>query len=268
MSMQILSFAKNPLHRIQFLNAAKRGGVESQILSIVQVKVTSLPSGLEAILITGDLQGIVQVWQAGTTRLLGEELAYEYANLAKKDLTPHPENTGVILAGDLFSAPDGAKRGASGDVRIVWETFARTYRWVAGVQGNHDRFGTEVQETQLKNLPNVNLFDFDFARLDTLTIGGVSGVIGDPKKPGRKAEEDFLASLVLVLESSPDILVLHHGPAGNMGQKGSSEIREVIERNPPSLTVCGHVHWNEPLAILGKKSQVLNVDSRAFILTT
>lgn len=265
--MQILNFDEKPIHRIQFLNAAKRGGVVSQVLSIVKIKVDTLPAGLEAILVTGDLQGVVQVWQSNSTRLLGEELANEYGSLAEKALVPKPENTGVILAGDFYSAPDGAKRGASGDVRIVWETFAKDFKWVAGVQGNHDRFGTELEETNLKSHPRINLLDYDLVTLDDLIIGGVSGVIGDPVKPARKTEEDFLSSIQLVLESNPDLLVLHHGPTGEGGQRGSSEIRQVIERNPPPLTICGHVHWDESLATLNKTSQILNVDNRAFVLT-
>ncbi len=265
--MKILGFDGKPTHRIQFLNAAKRGGVVSQVLSIVRAKVDSLPFGLEAILVTGDLQGVVKVWQSNSTRLLGEELAYEYASLAEKTLVPQPEKTGAILAGDFYSAPDGAKRGASGDVRIVWETFAEDFKWVAGVQGNHDRFGTELEETNFKSHPKINLFDYDFVALDGLVIGGVSGIIGDPAKPARKTEADFLSGVQLVLENNPDLLVLHYGPTGEESQRGSVEIREIIEQNPPSLTICGHVHWDESLATLNKTSQILNVDSRAFILS-
>ncbi|GGN68499.1 hypothetical protein GCM10010112_32890 [Actinoplanes lobatus] len=34
----------------------------------------------------------------------------------------------------------------------------------------------------------------------------------------------------------------------------------------PALTVCGHVHWHEPVATLGD-GHVLNVDGRAVVLT-
>jgi len=266
--MKILSFDKKPIDRIQFLNAAKRGGVVSQVLSIVRAKVDFIPTGLEAVLVTGDLQGVVQVWQLEKNRLLGEELAHKYLALAERELVPKAKKTGVILAGDLYSAPDGAKRGASGDVRSVWETFANNFRWVAGVQGNHDRFGSKQEEAELKLHPKICLFDYDSCELDGLVIGGVSGVIGDPVKPARKTEADFIAGLQLVLANNPDILVLHQSPIGNVEQRGSTEIRKAIEKNAPPLTISGHIHWEDPLAELNQTSQILNVDSRAFILTT
>jgi 3',5'-cyclic-AMP phosphodiesterase len=49
--MRILELTEKPIHRIQFLNAAKGGGVESQALPILQGKVDVLPKGLEALLV-------------------------------------------------------------------------------------------------------------------------------------------------------------------------------------------------------------------------
>ncbi len=265
--MQIISLEQKPIHRIRFLNAAKRGGVESQVLPIIQGHVDKLPKGLEAILLTSDLQGVVKVWQPRATHLLGEELADEYVRLAEQGLVAKPQNTGVILAGDFYSASDGAKRGASGDVRSVWQAFADRFRWVAGVQGNHDRFGTEIEKQRFVNHSKINLFDYESVTLDGLCIGGVSGVIGDPTKPARKAEGEFLAGLELVLESEPDILVLHQGPNGNESQRGSELIAKQIVKSQIPLTVCGHVHWDEALAIIGESMQVLNVDARAVLLT-
>jgi 3',5'-cyclic-AMP phosphodiesterase len=265
--MRIIEIQEKPIHRIQFLNAAKRGGVESQVLAITKARVDSLPNGLEAILVTGDLQGVVKVWQLGTTRLLGEALADEYIMLAREGLVPNPANTGVLLAGDLYSAPDGAKRGASGDVRPVWQAFANHFRWVAGVQGNHDDFGSIQERQELENHPRIHLIDFDVVMLEGLSVGGVGGVMGDPAKLGRKEESEFLSGLELVLKSKPDVVVLHQGPTGNELQRGSSLVTEAVLKNPVPLVVCGHVHWDEALATLGSKTQVLNVDMRAIILT-
>jgi hypothetical protein len=49
----------------------------------------------------------------------------------------------AILAGDLYSAPGGDVRGATGDLRSVWSAFADAFAWVVGVAGNHDLFGSE-----------------------------------------------------------------------------------------------------------------------------
>ena len=265
--MQIVSLQKKPIHRIQFLNAAKGGGVKSQILSIIQGRVDKMPTGLKAILLTSDLQGVVQVWQLGKTRLLGEELANEYIKLSEQGIVPQPGKTGVILAGDFYSAPDGAKRGASGDVRTVWQAFADNFRWVAGVQGNHDRFGSKQEKQKLVDHPKINLFDYESVTLDNLCLGGVSGIIGDPAKPGRREESNFLSGLELVLESAPDILILHQGPNGGELQPGNELVKETIMKNSVPLIVCGHVHWDEELATIGQSTQIINVDSRAIVLT-
>ena len=265
--MHITHIEEKPVHRIQFLNAAKRGGVVSQVLPILKARVDALPNDLDALLLTGDLQGVVNVWQGNTTRLLGIELVDVYGQLAEQNLVPNPSSTGIILAGDFYSAPDGAKRGASGDVRSVWQAFADRFRWVAGVQGNHDRFGTEQEKQALAKQANIHLFDYGSASLDNLNIAGVSGIIGDPAKEGRREESEFVSALELVLENNPDILVVHQGPNGDASQRGSELVRRIILKNPVPLTVCGHVYWQQPLAFLDASSQLVNVDSRALVLT-
>ncbi|MGL4609879.1 MAG: metallophosphoesterase family protein [Trueperaceae bacterium] len=265
--MAILELETKPFHRIQFMNAGKRGGTVSEMLPLLRGRVDKLPDGLEALLLTSDLQGVVNVWQPRGTRLLGEALATEYAMLAEEGTVPWPEKTGVILAGDFYSAPGGDERGASGDVRAVWQAFAERFRWVVGVEGNHDRFGTSKERDALMRLPNVHLLENDVVKLDNIVIAGVSGIIGDPSKPARRDEVEFVAALELVLEESPDILILHQGPNGHKQQRGSDLVREILLLQPPKLTVCGHVHWEEPLARMGEDSQVLNVDSRAVLLT-
>ena len=48
-------------------------------------------------------------------------------------------------------------------------------------------------------------------------------------------------------------------------QPGHPQIREVIERARVPLTVCGHVHWDAPVA-RHAGGQILNVDSRVIVL--
>jgi hypothetical protein len=43
-------------------------------------------------------------------------------------------------------------------------------------------------------------------------------------------------------------------------------IREVLLRHPPTVVVCGHCHWPEPLATLANGTQIVNVDSRMIVL--
>jgi 3',5'-cyclic-AMP phosphodiesterase len=265
--MRVLEIADRSIHRIQFLNAAKGGGAESQTLPILAGRVDRLPDGLDALLVTSDLQGVVRALSDKTTRLLGEELVDVYVNLAAQGLVPAPERTGVLLAGDLYAAPNGDQRGASGDVRSVWQAFARSFRWVAGVEGNHDRFGTNAEKLAMISQPNIHLIDYGTIALETLRIGGVSGIMGDPAKPGRRDTKEFLAVLEVTLEAQPDLLLLHQGPTGAAVQLGDAQVTGLMGRYESMLTICGHVHWEQPLADLNPSMQVLNVDCRAIVLT-
>ncbi|MEM9187756.1 MAG: hypothetical protein AAGF12_01170 [Myxococcota bacterium] len=111
----------------------------------------------------------------------------------------------------------------------------------------------------------VHLLDGDTVTVDGVSFGGVGEIIGDPKKPGRRSEGDFLAALDLVVEQSPEVIVLHMGPNAEDGQRGSREVRTSLAR-AQGLVVCGHTHWKSPLAALTPALQVLNVDARAVVL--
>ncbi|WP_030435950.1 hypothetical protein [Actinoplanes subtropicus] len=71
----------------------------------------------------------------------------------------------------------------------------------------------------------------------------------------------------MTLEPAPDVLLLHEGPVGERpGQLGRASIRGLLERRAPALTLCGHVHWDEPVAALGG-GHVVNVDARVVVFT-
>lgn len=255
------------MHRVRFTNAAKRGGTESVMLDVHTARASELPAELEALVLTSDLQGVVPSWRhGGENVLLGVSLADELAELSEQGTLPSLGSVGVVLAGDLYAAPGGDKRGASGDVRPVWQAMAERFRWVAGVAGNHDRFGTAREQSRLEGEPGVHLLECGSTVLDGLRIGGVGGIIGDPARPGRKAEHDFLAAVDLLLGEEPDMLVLHEGPCGARPQRGNTQVRDAIESGASALTVCGHVHWQDPLAELANGGQVVNVDSRVLVL--
>jgi len=63
------------------------------------------------------------------------------------------------------------------------------------------------------------------------------------------------------------LVVLHGGPdVPELGRLGHPAIREALLEHPPTLVVCGHCHWKEPLATLANGTQVVNVDSRLIVL--
>ncbi|WP_205862457.1 metallophosphoesterase family protein [Planosporangium thailandense] len=151
-----------------------------------------------------------------------------------------------------------AGQGASGAVDDVWLAFAAAgCPWIIGVAGNHD----VVSPDDLRDLgPTAALLDGIWADRGAVRFAG------DPPRPGCSSENLQLATIDAVLASNPDVLVLHEGPPGNRaGQPGNPAIGARLRAHPPALTVCGHVHWDTPMARLGD-GYVLNVDDRAVIL--
>lgn len=259
-------------------------------MPILRGRVDALPSRLSALLVASDLQGVAPSSTAGGALvLLGQVLAERLGALADEGLLPPPGQLGVLLCGDLYAAPAGDVRGATGDVRAVWRAFAAHARFVVGVAGNHDLFGPaqEVERTwarpgrervdrgaarstlrRFAAEPGMHLLDGQVVELDDLRVGGVGGIIGNTRKPNRRECSDYLELLGQVLERQPDILVVHEGPDDPAtGRRGNPEIRDFIEGTTTNLLVlCGHCHWPAPLAILAGGNQVLNADARAILL--
>ncbi|MVN85880.1 metallophosphoesterase [Deinococcus sp. HMF7620] len=259
--MRLLHLEKRPFHRLRFLNAGKRGATETQQLPFLRGVVDTLPDGVDALVLTSDLQGVVRDW-AGTSQLLGIALLNELQTLTAHGLLSPLARTGAVLAGDFYSGPGADQRGASGDVWPVWSAFASACAWVAGVQGNHDQYSRDIDD-----LPNAWLLDVEEIALGGLRIAGIGGVVGDPTKTARRSEEDYLAAAELVLAHSPDLLILHQAPQGGAGQRGWAALTAALRECPVPLTVCGHVHWEQPLFRLSPDQTVLNVDKRVIVLT-
>ncbi|MCP3135738.1 metallophosphoesterase family protein [Pyxidicoccus xibeiensis] len=266
--MRILTLDAVPSQTWPYQSAAPRGGAELRHFPLLHGTVDALPEGLDALLVLSDLQGVApHAARDGAVALLGEVLADTLAELGELGELPLAGNTGVVLAGDLYSEDSATVRGASGDVREVWRAFAAHYRWVAGVAGNHDTFGSAREQERFKREPGVCLLDGETVELEGLRVAGVGGIIGRPDKLGRREEEEHLGLIREVLRDAPELLVLHAGPdLPGMRVHGSAPIREVLEGREGLLVVCGHAHWEEPLATLRGGTQVLNVDSRAVLL--
>lgn len=265
--MRIVSIDPDPVHELEYLDAAPRSGTQLRRLPLLRGVAEGIPRELDALLVCSDLQGRWRLSAGdGTLLLLGEVLAAEYAALAELEVVPAPAFTGVVLAGDLYAAPGADKMGATGDVRSVWRAFAAGFRWVAGVAGNHDLFGKGKEAESFAREPGVNLLDGRSVGLDGLRIAGVGGICGNGNKPNRRALEDFIAAARQCVASRPDLLVLHEGPdGGERGLRGNVGLREALDGCRP-VVICGHVHWDRPLVTLPKGTQVLNVDARVVIL--
>ncbi len=266
--MRILTLDEVPSHSWPYQSAAPRGGTQTVWFPLLRGTVDTLPDEVSALLVLSDLQGVApHALQDGAVALLGEVLADELAILGELGELPMPGTIGVVLAGDLYSDANANVRGASGDVRAVWQAFAEHFRWVVGVAGNHDTFGGAREQARFQQRPGIHLLDGDVVDLEGLRVGGVGGIIGNADKPGRRDEAEHLRQLGATLRESPELLVLHQGPdVEGTRLRGSPVIRECVSKRKGLLVVCGHAHWVTPLATLQGDVQVLNVDSRVVLL--
>jgi Icc protein len=252
-----------PLTELAYACARPGGGTSRARLRIVGMRVDRLPAGCDALLVASDLQGVAPSPWGGEPRLLGAALAEYLEPWSGLGWLPPPGKLGVLLGGDLYSAPGADIRGASGDVTAVWQAFVRAgCPVVAGVLGNHDDVGDGVTGDG-----RLHLLDGEVAALGGIRVGGVGRVIGEPGRMGRRAEAEQLAALRAVLAEQPDVLVVHEGPAAGAGQRGSPRVTAALDDHDIPLVVCGHVHWTRPVAPR-RGGHVLNVDSRVVVLTT
>jgi Icc-related predicted phosphoesterase len=268
--MRILSITE-PIVEIPFLNAGKgAGGYYVDSLPVHDAIVDELPSGLDAIVATADLQGreTFDGKYAGPPRLLGEVLPSILANEVYPLFDQPFERTAALLAGDFYTVPNLDKRGGSGDVTSVWNAFGERFDWVAGVAGNHDTFGSERDD--IPQFPSfMHYLDNHRVELDGMKIAGLGGIVGNPKRLQRKTEEQYLEQLADVIGEPTDVLIMHDGPnAPEQRFRGNSQVRWLIEEMKPSLVVRGHAHWAQPLVQLTPDVPVLNVDARCVIMRT
>jgi len=268
--IKVIDFPAEPSFEYVFLNAGRGPGqFYEDKLPVHVAQVDLLPDGIDALILTADLQGRERFKDppGRPLRLLGEVLPQLLANetLPKIDL-PNPTRVGVLLAGDFYTVPLLDKRGGSGDVTSVWRAFAEQFQWVAGVPGNHDLFGEKANARP--RLPgNAHYLDGTSKQVAGLKIAGLGGIIGNITRPHRRGHDDYFAELQSLVDTRPDILIMHDGPDGMInGKPGLTMAREILTGSGVPLTVRGHSHWNHPFAQLGTGEQIINVDCRVVIL--
>ena len=268
--LRILSIETTPFHVLPFLNVSSGRKAVRELLPFLRGEIQGLPDQLDALLVAADLQGRARCsGPSAATRLLGERVAECAEELSAQGVIPATDRIGVMLAGDFYCREGLDKRGGSGDVRSVWAAFARRFRWVAGVAGNHDLIGERDSKADLldfKQQPGIHFLDGDLSEADGLMIAGLSGVVGNPERPFRRTEPAFNAITRRLAELGPDILVMHDGPQGDEHQVGWPSVRLTLESVRATLVIRGHAYWKEPLAVLTNGTQILSADSRVVLL--
>lgn len=266
--MLIERIESQPFHAVRAL-AVQQGtrAIHEHVIPFFRAWCNSLPPGLEAIAFTSDLQARTDpTAQEFDLRLAGETVAEELAILAEMGEIPPADRVGAVILGDMFARPGLDRRGGSGDVRLVWEAFRTRFRWVAGVAGNHDLFGSSPREFhEFTRLPNLHFLDGNCAKIDRLLFGGVSGVVGERARPFRRSRDRFLADVKQVLSVKPDVLLLHMGPPKDEIE-GIAELRPLLNEHLCPLTAFGHNHWPLALEHLPGGGQLLNVEGRVVVL--
>ncbi len=271
--MKIVSIDNKPIDTFLYKNVGGRNNLNPDgSLKIVESRLP-IQKGvfkcnnalISTLIVASDLQGNVE--NEDSTALIGEHLASYLGMLLELEFNIKPKTVGVVLAGDLYATLD--KRGGCGDVRKVWFSFRDTFKWVVGVNGNHDQIGeneTEAMQFQLE--PNIYLLHKQSVEIDKIKISGISGVIGNNQKPNRVDENEYLAALKKMLANKPEFSILHETPDYPKDKfEGNEKIRKVIVKSPKNLVICGHKFWNEPLRVLKNGSQILNANARVIILT-
>ena len=267
MPIEVVGFDPAPLVRISFEVAAAGDGVAERLVEVRAALVAGLPGELDGLLVAADLQGRERPSSgSGPGRLVGLVLADWLSEFIRGESGLECERVGVLLAGDLCARPELDRRGASGDVREVWRAFADQAAWVAGVAGNHDRFGQGWPLEDLRAFgeeSGINVLDGDVVELSGVRVAGLSGVVGNPRRPFRRTRERFEAEVARLAGKTPDVVVLHEGPdVAGSDLRGNAGVRAALEREHPTLVVCGHAYWGRPVGELANGAHVLNVDGR------
>lgn len=274
---RLLSIDKDPLHVVPYRYPASGGGVTVGQFPIYGALAHGLQADIDGLLVTSDLQGMeLSVGRNGSARvrseparLIGHAIAEDVFLMSGSETVPAAERIGVVLAGDLHVSADLKKRGGKGDVRDVWLTFRSYFRWVAGVAGNHDRFGNGRDDlNEFAALDHIHYLDGDTVTIDSMAIGGVGGIIGNPRKLFRREEDVYLDLVGSVVRQNPALTVLHESPAiDEVPYPGSSALRHCLQDLSPVFVVSGHCHWDFPgFRELENGTQVLNVEGRAVLL--
>jgi Icc protein len=237
--------------------------LEKHQLPIYHAKVEGLPKALDGLFICSDLQGHVK--EGEEYILLGEwlpEFLETYLGVYFPDLKA--EYIGIMLCGDMYARLE--KRGGGGDVRPVWSAFNERFRWVAGVAGNHDYFGTKEEQASFAREEGIHLLEKQLIELDGLDIAGISGIIGREDKLFRVEQGEYLQALKRLLRKRPEFLLLHESPSCE-NEHGNPLIREILETASNTTTLfCGHCHWSKVQHQYPNGFEVFNLDARALFL--
>jgi Icc-related predicted phosphoesterase len=135
---------------------------------------------------------------------------------------------------------------------------------VIAVLGNHDSLVSTTQLPAKIVVLDGNVVKTNFG----LRVGGLGGIIGDPKRHNRWDENTFVRHMELCIQKRLHVLMLHQGPEDKEGRRvGNPAISQSLEKGFSGLTIFGHKHWpDSPLIDIGN-GQALNLDARVVVVS-
>lgn len=116
---------------------------------------------------------------------------------------------------------------------------------LAGVAGNHDIFAD--------NAAPAGVLDGDCVELGGFRIGGIGGIVGQPRKENRRTETQFRELLMRIVKKRPNVLVLHLPPHVDAECPGDQMISATLqELDYSGLVICGHKRWSQRVRKIGR----------------
>jgi len=232
-----------PYREELLVNVRPGGGTMQTPLPFLRGTVDGLSLKGGALVATADLQGRVEIGRSAL--LAGHWLAETLRQIQEASGLPPPSACLGVLGGDFYAVPDAAKMGGTGDVTIVWDGMRRCFGALGGVAGNHDLFAD--------NGSPEGALDGDCVELAGIRIGGVSGIVGQPRKENRRTETQYRDLLTRVVMKRPNVLVLHLPPHVDEECPGDPMISATLqELRFHGLVVCGHKRWSRRVRQIGR----------------
>ena len=254
--MNVLDVETKAFHEVNYRTSGRNGHIRTVTLPFHRVYVDKLPGDCTSLCAMADLQGREV---STSNRLVGEYVAEELSVLVERGHLPAIDL--ILLTGDFFDYPDLKKLGGTGDVTSVYIKFSELFDSVVGVYGNHD----EIEESMLPE--NCTVLDIQSLDISGVRVGGVSGIVGNPKRHMRKQQGEFVKAVEKVLKQKIDLLIAHQGPSGEEEEeRGDFLLRESLATGGETLYIFGHCHWKTFHRTLGQ-NHLLNVDNRVLVIS-
>ena len=127
------------------------------------------------------------------------------------------------------------------------------------VRGNSD---SRRIDTLLKHYPNLHNLHRDHLTIDGVDFVGISGTVPLPFHSRLGLRETDLVNRMKSMLRAQSVLVVHPPPYGIRDRAlrkfhaGSRAVRRIVEACSPAVVICGHIHEQSGIAMVGRTAIV------------